>query len=340
MTKRITLADVAERAGVSKTAVSLVLNNRPGSRLSDAVVGRVRAAATELDYRPNPAARSLRMGKTQIVGFISDDVAITRYASAMIRGALDVALHYDHTVLIAETGSDDRRREEAVRAMLDRRTDGLIFGLMGAKKIELPDMPPDLPVVILNGSSSTGHPSVVPAEFEAGARIAQLLIDAGHRSIGIVGYPPPVLLDPRVSSTITHRLAGIQSVLEQAGLTLTGKVEDRYWEPQHGYDAAHQILDDHPDISSLICMNDRLSFGAYQAIQERGLHVPSDISIASFDDDELASYLRPQLTTAGIPYEAMGRQAMTMLLDPDATRQDVRLEMPIQIRSSVAKRQA
>src|SRR6476659_7992556 len=124
MVKRVTLADVAERAGVSKTAVSLVLNDRPGSRLSDAVVERVRAAASELNYRPNHAARSLRVGKTQIVGFISDDVAITRYASAMIRGALDAALHYEHTVLIAETGSDPGRREQAVQAMLDRQPDG------------------------------------------------------------------------------------------------------------------------------------------------------------------------------------------------------------------------
>ena len=139
MPNRVTLADVAERAGVSKTAVSLILNDRPGSRLSEELATRVRAAAAELNYRPNPAARSLRLGKTQIVGFISDDVSITRYASAMIRGALDVAQHHDHTVLIAETGSDPERRNQAVEAILDRRPDGLVFGLMGAKEIDVPD---------------------------------------------------------------------------------------------------------------------------------------------------------------------------------------------------------
>ncbi len=195
MPDRVTLADVAERAGVSKTAVSLILNDRPGSRLSQELATRVRAAAAELNYRPNPAARSLRLGKTEIVGFVSDEVSITRYASAMIRGALDVAQQRDHTVLIAETGSDPERREQAVQAILDRRPDGLIFGLMGAKEIDVPETN-GIPVVVLNGSSSANHRSVVPAEFEAGTQIAELLVDAGHRRIGIIGYPPLVLFDP------------------------------------------------------------------------------------------------------------------------------------------------
>ena len=104
MTKRPTLADVAARAGMSKTAVSLVLNDRPGSRLSADAVARIQAAARELNYRPNAQARSLRLGRTGTVGFISDDVTVTRFASAMIRGLLDVADERDQGVLIAETG--------------------------------------------------------------------------------------------------------------------------------------------------------------------------------------------------------------------------------------------
>jgi LacI family transcriptional regulator len=336
MSKRVTLADVAQRAGVSKTAASLILNNRPGSRLSDEAVARVRDAAAELHYRPNPSARSLRLGKTEIVGFISDEVSITRYASAMIRGALDVAQHYDHTVLIAESGSDPDRRAQAVQAMLDRRPDGLIFGLMGAKEIDVSEITNGVPIVILNGSSSAKHRSVVPAEFEAGTQIAEVLVHAGHRRIGIVGYPPPMLFDPRISSTISERLAGIQAALDRAGITLAAKVEHHLWEPHHGFQATHHILDNQPEITGLICMNDRLSFGAYQAIQERGLKVPDDISIVSFDDDEIASYLRPQLTTARIPYEQMGRDAMTMLLDPAASSVQQRMvPMPLQQRASL-----
>jgi LacI family transcriptional regulator len=100
--------------------------------------------------------------------------------------------------------------------------------------------------------------------------------------------------------------------------------------------ATRRVLDTDPGITGLICMNDRLTFGAYQAIQERGLRVPADISIASFDDDELARYLRPQLTTARLPYEEMGREAMEMLLSPDGPGSQHRVvTMPLQVRGSI-----
>ena len=129
--KRATLADVARLAGLSTTTVSMVLNNRPNTRLSADTAARVRAAAAELNYRPNPAARGLRLGKTRTVGFISDEVTVTRYASAMIRGLLEEAERLDHTVLIAESGSRAEKIANALEVMLDRQTDGIVFGLMG-----------------------------------------------------------------------------------------------------------------------------------------------------------------------------------------------------------------
>jgi LacI family transcriptional regulator len=336
MTRRVTMADVAERAGVSKTAVSLVLNDRPNTRLSEDVADRVRSAAAELDYRPNPAARTLRKGTSQIVGFISDEVTITRYASAMIRGALDAAQQHEHTVLIAETGIDRSRRDRAIQTMLDQRPDGLVFALMGAREIDVPEIPANLPVVTLNGISSAGHPCVLPAEFRAGSEIAETLVAAGHRRIGLIGATSLGPVDPRVSATVGDRLAGIGAVLARAGIPVIGLAAGLEWEPQSGHRLTHRMLDDHPELTALICLNDRLAFGAYQALQERGRRIPADLSIVSFDDEEIASYLRPQLTTARIPYEEMGRGAMTMLLDAasDRSRPQV-VAMPVQHRESV-----
>lgn len=340
MVRRVTMTDVAERAGVSKTAVSLVLNDRPGSRLSAEVAGRVRAAAAELGYRPDPAARTLRKGTSQIVGFVSDEVTITRFASAMIRGALDVAERHGHTVLISETGSDPERRDRSIQAMLDQRPGGLVFGLMRARQIEVPESAKELPVVILNGTSSTGDPSVIPAEFVAGSLVAETLVSAAHVRIGIVGLPPTLPIDPWLSVAVGDRVAGILAVLERAGIEAVPEVLATAWEPQHGHRATHRILDRDPGLTALICLNDRLAFGAYQAVQERGRRIPDDISVISFDDDEIARYLRPQLTTVRIPYEQMGREAMAMLLDSDGDRDQsadrpLRVPMPIQRRGSV-----
>lgn len=346
MTRRVTLADVAARAGVSKTAASLVLNDRPGSRLSAHVVSRVRAVAAELDYRPNPAARTLRQGRNRTIGFVSDEVTITRYASAMIRGALDVAQQHDHTVLITETGTNRDWRERAVQVVADQRPSGLVFALMGAKQIDVPTLVEGLPVVILNGTSSAGHRAVLPDEYVAGSQVADVLLTAGHRQIGIIGLPSGGELDPRISVTIGERIAGIRAVLDGAavapvGMSVPVGVTGVVWEPETGFAAMQRILTEHPELTAVICLNDRLAFGAYQAIQESDRRIPDDISVVSFDDDEVAAYLHPPLTTARIPYLRMGELAMAMALGvesgaPELSPGEPRtVPMPIQHRGSV-----
>ena len=337
MPKRVTLADVAARAGMSKTAVSLVLNNRPGSRLSAEAVERIQSAARELNYRPNPAARSLRIGKTHTVGFISDEVTVTRYASAMIRGLLDVADEHDYGVLIAETGDHPKQLEKALEFMVDRQVDGVIFGSLTARLLELPELPEDIRVVTANATSTTAHSAVLPSEEEAGYRMTKLLLDAGHRDgIALIGYAPKAMHSLRISVTIGSRFAGIYRALDEAGVSPVASAEFELWEPWNGYEGTTRILQSDTEVTALICLNDRVAFGAYQALTEQGCRIPDDISVVSFDDDELASYMRPGLSTAQLPYEQIGRRAMAQLLDPDAPAGNLLIDMPLQVRQSVA----
>lgn len=331
MTKRATLADVAQLAGLSKTTVSLVLNERPNSRLSAEAVERVRAAAAKLNYRPNPAARGLRMGKTRTVGFISDEVTITRYASAMITGLLEEAEAHDHTVLISESGRRADRIARALELMLDRQADGIVFGLMGAKLIDIPPMP-DLPVVVVNGRSRVGHPCVLPDEYEAGLTAVRHLVGRGHTRIAFIGRSE-ALQDPALSVTIGSRFRGLDAAMAEAGLEFAHQVEGMYWEPELGYRGAAEILDS-SDVTAIVAANDRVAFGAYQAIQERGLRVAQDISVISFDDEYLASYLHPGLTTVQIPYLELGRVGMELVLGDEAPAETL-VTMPLQERESV-----
>ena len=283
---------------------------------------------------PIPPPEACELGKTQTVGFLSDDVTVTRYASAMIRGLLDVAEQHRHTVLIAETGSNPRRVKEALRAMLDRQPDAMLFGLMWAKEIDVPKVPADLPVVLINSTSPLDHPSVLPSEYEAGQAVARVLLEAGHRDIAMLGYSPEMAANPRNSVTIQARYDGIDAALGQYGVTPCWQYDSFVWEPQVGTRAMHQLLASDVRPTGLISLNDRLAFGAYQALAEHGLRVPDDLSIASFDDDVIASYLRPGLTTAAIPYEEMGRRAMEMLLS-DAEPEHLLVHMPLRVRESV-----
>ena len=107
------------------------------------------------------------------------------------------------------------------------------------------------------------------------------------------------------------------------------------WEPWNGYDATREVLASGAPVTALLCLNDRVAFGAQQAMQEKGLRIPDDLSVASFDDDQIAAYMRPGLTTARLPYLEMGRKALELLLDPAPTPGEHLVEMPVQVRDSI-----
>ena len=352
MTRRPTLADVAARARVSPTAVSLVLNDRPG-RISAEAVARIRQAAVDLDYRPNQAARSLRLGKTHTVAFLSADVTLTRFASAMIRGLTDAAAERDHTILIAETGPNAERAEGSLKALLDRKPDAVVIGLQKARRIALPPVPVNVPLVLLNCTGEGDEATVLPAEYEAGRAITRQLLDAGHRDIALLGWSPELDSTPSLSATLHDRFAGILDELAAAGVAPVSRYDGGIeWEPSVGFDGVQAVWDAGLRPTGLICLNDRIAFGAYQGLAERGLRVAADVSVVSFDDEVLAGYLRPGLTTAAIPYEEMGRLALELALarqpaltdEPAASEPEgagepavrhVRVPMTLRVRESV-----
>ena len=342
LAKRITLADVAASAGLSTSTVSMVLNDRPGSRIPEATAARVRRVAKDLGYAPDRTARGLRTGRSEALGFISDEVTVTRYASAMVRGILDAAELSSHAVLMAETDNQPRRVENAIRLMRTRHIDGILIGMMRSRLIELPGDAGGLPIIIVNGKVH-GFASVLPDEYRAGIDAVEYLVAHGHRKIALIGRAPEHL-DPHVSWTIGRRLAGIDTAMANAGLSFVCEVGGVDWEPELGDRAAAQIFDQ-GEATAIIAANDRIAFGVYWAAQERGLKIPDDISVLSFDDEQLASYVRPQITTMRLPYLDMGRVAADRLLQQigqpveagsDDACEEILVPMPLVERNSVA----
>lgn len=336
MGKRVTLADVARRAGMSSAAASMILNGRPDTRLSQEAHERVNAAAAELGYRPNLAARGLRTDKTQTIGFISDLVATTRFASGLIKGALEAAEHANHVLLVAETGGDPRREADAIAALVDRQVDGIVFATMRARELFIPDLPESTRVVLLNATNAKFATSVLPDEEAGGRAAVDLLTSAGHADgIVLLGQNDESERELFRSTTVARRVAGIRDAMRARGLDFLVEESIWLWEPQHGYTATLDVLDRFPEVRALVCLNDRLAFGAYQALADRGLRVPEDVSIVSFDNDELAAYLRPGLTTVALPHEEMGARAIELLLAESGPGETL-VEMPVIERASIA----
>lgn len=313
--KRATLADVARLAGLSSTAASMILAGRPDTRLSVEAHAKVMAAAAQLGYRPNVAARSLRTERTQSIAFISDVVATTRFATGLIRGALHAAERAGHVMLVLETGGEPARESDAIQAALDRGVDGIVFAAMRAREVFVPEFPIPVPVVMLNATNPRFPISVLPDEELGGRTAVRLLAEAGFASgIALLGQSDAAEQGLFRSETVARRVRGIRSEMARRALAFEAEESCWNWEPEEGYKLVRRLLRKTPDIKALLCMNDRLAFGAYQAIAELGWKVPKDISVVSFDNDELAAYLRPGLTTVALPHEQMGSLAVELLL--------------------------
>ncbi|MGO2778573.1 LacI family DNA-binding transcriptional regulator [Glutamicibacter arilaitensis] len=336
--KRITIADVSEASGMSKAAVSMILNNKPGTRLSAEATERVRAAAKKLGYRPNAAAQSLRSGKTRTLGFISDQVTVTRFASEMITGILRAAEERDHTVLIAETFGKPEQMAEAITQMAHRDVDGLILGFMDSRQRDLKIPKTGLPTVLVNGLDDSPCVAVLPNEMDSGAKAVQRVIESGAKSVAVIGELENAKKDPRTYPSISRRFGSLRKALAESNLEVLGHWVLDDWNPTDGYEATIRMLADGYNPDAIICANDRVAMGVFQALAENGLKPGTDLSVLSFDDEIIASYLRPQLTSIRLPYEGMGALAVELLLDGKLEPGEHQIDMPLIERESMKSR--
>ncbi|MFB4280267.1 MULTISPECIES: LacI family DNA-binding transcriptional regulator [unclassified Nonomuraea] len=345
--RRVTLADVAKAAGVSRTTASLVLSGRGRElRISQDVEQRVVRAADELQYRPNIVSVGLRTGTSRTIGFISDTVATSRLAGDMIKGALEAARERGFMLFIGETEGDAELERLLLQAMHDRQVDGLILASMFTRTIKVPKSITAAPAVLLNAlpEQPTPLPAILPDEVEAGRRAARVLLDAGHRDgIHLIGAGPGIRDVPPESVAAVERLVGIREALGEAGVKVAGGRTCPDWQPEHGFTATRELLETARP-RALICFNDRIAMGAYQALDDAGLKVPDDVSVVSFDDHPIASWIRPRLTTVALPHYELGRKAVDVLFteidndatDPDRPGEVHRVPMPLRSRESIA----
>jgi LacI family transcriptional regulator len=314
--RKVTLSDVAERAGVARTTASYILNGLSGQAgISQDTEKRVREVADGLGYRPNRNARSLRTARTTTIGVITDYVASGMFSSEMLAGANMAARRADHLLVIGESEGDANARDLLIDEMIDRQVDGIIYATRTALRTEFPARLAGTRAVMLN-CYDPDHPvpSVLPDDRTGGRSAAGILLAAGvSANVFIVGETPD---NDGVAGT--RRLAGIQERFAEEGHVIAGTIEC-LWDPEPTYDAVLDWLSRGNRPKGLICMNDRAAVGAYQALRDHGLNVPGDVSVVSFDGSAVASWLRPRAVSMVLPLRSMGELAVDLLLDgPDS----------------------
>jgi LacI family transcriptional regulator len=296
-----TIAQVAEAAGVSRATVSRVMNGQ--SNVDSDMAERVRAVAAELQYRPSTMARGLSLGRTNSIALVVPDLGNPMFQQ-ILRGAVAAAEPFGFRFLVAETAEHaDAEAEIALEARL--RCDALILAAPRSTEAALRELLPQVePVVLINREIPGLDVPAVRVDYGAGVHsVVDHLVALGHRELAYVA-------GPRASASHALRARAFEEARERhSSLRVTtvpcgSTVDD-------GYRVADEVLA--TGATGVVAFNDLVAFGLLARLNETGVDVPGDISIAGFDDIELARYATPSLTTAAVPQAELGRRAWGLL---------------------------
>jgi DNA-binding LacI/PurR family transcriptional regulator len=319
----VTSVDVAERAGVSQSTVSLVFSGKGRGRVSEATQEHVRRCARELGYRPNVAAQALRLGSSRAVALLVPDIT-NPFFSRVLRGAQRAARSAGYTVALVDTANDRRWEEQSFEALRAGPVDGyLLF------EVDPPGGLGPGENVVLMESEAPGRSS---ARFDAegGAQAAfEHLVELGHTHIGhlAAAFDAPTFHDRENARRRVLGDAGLDPDALPRALTPIGIEEARH--------AAGAVLDERP--TAIYCDDDLIAAGLYLAARERGLRIPRDLSVIGFDDMDFARALEPPLTTIALDGELLGATSFELLEGRMAgrrTRRRVVLPTELLVRAS------
>ncbi|MFT4051819.1 MAG: LacI family DNA-binding transcriptional regulator [Microbacterium sp.] len=299
--------DVARLAGVSSAVVSYVVNG--SKHVSPTTEARVREAIAMLGYRPNRAARALRLGSSETLGMVVPD-STNPFFATLAHAVEQAAAERGYDLLVANAADSVTMERRHVDHFATRQVDGLFL----CPSTSEPDLraleKADIPAVLLNQYVATPGVDSVSVDLSLGTRLAvEHLAEHGHSAIGLViGTNSDNAVDPRELSW--------HATISRLGLS-AAPVFRHPFSRSGGYDAGRELLQDTVHPSALFVGSDRQAVGVLKALHEAGVRVPEDIAIISFDGSEDAEFSWPPLSTMAQPVDEMARAAVSALIDGD-----------------------
>jgi LacI family transcriptional regulator len=320
------IEQIAEDLNISSASVSRALNDRPG--VSRPLRERILERARELHYTPNIIARGLATSQTFTLGFFvreKPDLSAQTdpFYGKVLQGVEQASAASAYHVAIGTLTSDILNAPSDFRFVRERRMDGMV--LAG------PDIPTDfilamqatkMPIVLVDNKLTHSAIDCVNTDDEAGGYFAaRHLIESGHQQIGVIS-------GPKHWHSSTRRVRGMQQALAEAELPLSIVHVERTT-IESGEVAAAKLLDDYPQVTGLLAVNDAMAFGAIRAVRRNGKHVPADLSVVGFDNIDWAELNDPPLTTVHIPKRQLGQEAVKRLLSLLSDRDSSPIEIVV-----------
>ncbi len=310
--KIVTLDDVAQRAKVSKMTVSRVLSGKGPVAIKTRE--RINELIKELDYQPNLLARSLSSKQTMIVGVVvnkRDHMFMVDYTTKIISGIMDVALRHQYQLMLCPVSSEDDVRGEYLRLIRSKMLDGLILLKRKQDDPYIQELvEAKFPFVMLNYKKYSQDINFVDAKNKQGAIMAtEYLYSKGHREIAFMGG--------RVGETNSNdRLSGYKEALKKLGLKYRAVwVIHGEYHQEVAYRECGKLLDMAQRPTAIFCADDNMAIGVIKRLRESGLKIPQDMAVIGFDDIQIASMIRPALTTIRQPIYDIGKTGMQTLLN-------------------------
>lgn len=311
--KRITSSDVAAHANVSRTTVSLILNNVPGVKFREETRQRVLKSAEELGYVPNASAKALVSGKSKVIALVlSRDphhLPADAFIIQMLNSLVSAARRHNMCLLL-EIVEENHSADTYLNLVQSNRIDGIIFSGPRFDDEALQRLRnKDFPTVLMGQLPGKDFFCVDVDNRGAAKKAVRHLIDLGHCHIACI-------TNANLSYTAAvDRLQGYCDALAEAGIPYdTAYVRYGDFDLDSGYEAMNDLFDSGPPPTAVFVASDVVAFGAMACIRERGLSIPQDISVVGFDDVPMARYVSPNLTTIRLPAAELGEQICNMLV--------------------------
>jgi LacI family transcriptional regulator len=302
-----TLRAVADAAGVHVATASRALNAGTSHMVSKTTRQRIVEAAERLDYRPDAAAAALRSGRSRLVGILVPGLGNPVYAP-IIAGAAEMFDGVGIGTMVGDTGVQRERSAGLVRALVARRVDGLLMATafdqrdMGVEEA----LRRQVPVVLIN-RTLPGQVAVRPDNLRGMRLAVDHLVGLGHRAIGYLG-------GHLAKAERNYRREAFEVAMARHGLAPVAPQRQSGFERHDGRDGALLLFAEAPQMTAVVCGNDLIAVGVYDAARMTGREVPRDLSVTGHNDLPYMDLVAPPLTTIRVDYERLGAEAATLLL--------------------------
>lgn len=314
-----TLKEIAQYCGVSVTTVSNIVNNSP-KKMKDETRKKVMDAIETLGYHPNYFAQGLRRQRTQTIGIIAEDLAQFTTPN-IVEGIMKYCEEKHYRVILQNLRLYARWKdkwyddEELIHSVLDPalkelasiKVDGLIYVAGHERQIHLFEKKMDIPMVLAYCHSDESKPSVEIDDEDGGYQMTKYILSQGYTKIGVISGRADNIHAKR-------RLLGYQRALFEAGVLYNPAwVLDANWEAEKAYELTKTLVK--AGVDAIFCMSDWMAGGVYNCIHDMGLEVGKDIAVTGFDNERLAHWYIPKLTSCRLPLEETGTAAAKLLFE-------------------------